>query len=104
MLPVDVILGVPAHPASQSRQEFSRRTVENHQLAYEIARRNLQECANNQADVDTSRPFPSYQPGDQVLVHRPYSEADGPNPKLISPWRGSFVVRSRLSPVIYRVS
>ena len=39
-----------------------------------------------------------------MLVHRPYTEADGPNPKLISPWRGPFVVRSRLSPVIYRVS
>ena len=48
--------------------------------------------------------FPSYQPGDQVLVHRPYSEADGHKPKLISPLRGPFVVRSRLSPVIYRVS
>jgi len=104
MLPVDVILGIPAYPASQSRQEFSRRSVENLQLAYEIARRNLQERAVNQADVNVSRPFPSYQPRDQVLVHRPYSEADGPNPKLISSWRGPFVIRSRLSPVIYRVS
>jgi len=68
MLPVDVILGVPAHPTSQSRQEFSRRTAENLQLAYEIARRNLQERADNQADVNASRPFPSsYKPGDQVI-------------------------------------
>ena len=37
-------------------------------------------------------------------MHCPYSEADAPNPKLISSWRGPFVIRSRLSPVIYRVS
>ena len=30
--------------------------------------------------------------------------ADGPNLKLTNPWRGPYVVRSRLSPVIYRVS
>ena len=48
MLPVDVILGVPAHPASQSRQNIFRRTLENLQLDYEIARRNLEELADNQ--------------------------------------------------------
>ena len=39
-----------------------------------------------------------------MLVHCPYRVADGPNPKLISPWRGPFTVRSQLSPVIYRVA
>ena len=33
-----------------------------------------------------------------------YNEADGPNPKLISPWRGPYTVRAQLSPVIYRVT
>ena len=35
---------------------------------------------------------------------RPYNEADGPNPKLISPWRAPYTVRAQLSPVIYRVT
>ena len=48
--------------------------------------------------------FQSYQPGNKIFVHCPYTEADGPNPKLISPWKGPYVVRSRLSPVIYSVS
>ena len=103
-LPIDVILGVPNNSASQSRQDYSRRTVENLQFAYKIARRNLQERTEKQAKSNAKLTFPSFQPGDRVLVHRPYTEADGPNPKLISPWRGPFVVRSRLSPVIYRVS
>ena len=39
-----------------------------------------------------------------MLVHRPYSVADGHNPKIISPWRGPFTVRTQLSLVIYRVA
>ena len=37
-------------------------------------------------------------------MHLPYTVADGPNPKLDSPWRGSFTVCSKLSPVVYRVA
>ena len=103
-LTIDVILGVPNNSASQSRQDYSRRTVENLQLAPEIARRSLRERTEKQAKLNAKLTFPSFQPGDGVLVHRPYTIADGPNPKLISPWRGPFVVRLRLSPVIYRVS
>ena len=39
-----------------------------------------------------------------MLVHRPATVTDGPNPKLISLWHGPFTVRSRVSPVIYRAS
>ena len=42
--------------------------------------------------------------GDGVLLHRPYDDTDGPNPKLVSPWHGPYTVRAKLSPVIYRVS
>ena len=43
LLPVDVILGVPSSGTESSQLEYSRRTVDNLQLAYEIARRNLKE-------------------------------------------------------------
>ena len=39
-----------------------------------------------------------------MLVRRPYTVADESNPKLISPCRGPFTVRSKLSPLIYRVA
>ena len=40
-----------------------------------------------------------------MLVHRLYTEADGPNLELVSPWRGGgVVIRSDLFPVIYSIS
>ena len=98
------LMSIPAFLRTQQLNHGKNSPVENLEMAYEITRRVLQERADHQVDVNASRPFPSYQPGDQVLVHRPYFEADGPSLKLISSWRESFVVRSRLVPVIYRVS
>ena len=45
-----------------------------------------------------------FQPGDLVLVHQAHKAQDYPNIKLLSPRRGSYQVRHRLSPVVYRVS
>ena len=104
VLPVELILGVPATPAPQSRLDYSRRTVKNLQLAYELARRNLKERADKQAVANEELSFPSFVQNDQVLIHRPYQETDGPNPKLNSPWHGPYFVRSQLSPIVYRVS
>lgn len=104
LLPVDLILGVPATDTPQSRLDYSRRTVENLQLAYELVRRNLKERVSKQASANEKLSFPSFTSGEKVLVHRPYHETDGPNPKLYSPWHGPYVVRSKLSPVTYRVS
>ena len=48
--------------------------------------------------------FPSFKPGEHVLIHRLYNEADSPNLKLISPWRGPYTVRAQMSLVIHRVT
>ena len=104
VLPVDLILGIPATTEPQSQLDYSRRTVENLQFAYELARRNLQERADKQATKNETLSFPTFKPGDQVLIHRPYHDSDGPNPKLYSPWHGPYSVRTKLSPVIYRVT
>ena len=37
-------------------------------------------------------------------MHRPYTVANGPNPKVFSLWRGPFTMCSQLSPVIYRAA
>ena len=47
-LPVDLILRVPSTDAPQKTLDHSRRTVENLQLTYELARRNVQERASGQ--------------------------------------------------------
>ena len=103
VLPVDLILGVPATTAPQTRLDYSRRTVNNLQLSYELARRNLKERADKQAVVNEKLSFPRFSAGDKVLLHRPYHETDGPNPNLNSPWHGPYFVRTQLSPVTYRV-
>ena len=54
--------------------------------------------------VNETLSFPSFKPGEHVLIHRPYNEADGPNLKLISPWRGPYTVRAQMSLVIHRVT
>ena len=80
--PVDIILRIPYIVGSGTRLGCSRRTVENLQLAYEIASRNLQERTDKQAESKEIVSFPHSQPGYQVLIHRPCTVADGLNPKL----------------------
>ena len=38
-----------------------------------------------------------------MLVYKPHQSTDGPNPKLIQPWRGPHIICSKLSPVVYRI-
>ena len=65
-------------------------------------RRILQERANKQASSNENCRFLNISLGKYTVST--YTVADGPNPKLFSPWRGPFTVRSQLSPVIYRVA
>ena len=62
------------------------------------------ERADKQAPINETLSLLSFKTDEQVLIHRPYNEADGPNPKLISPWRGPYTVRAQMSPIIYRVT
>ena len=38
-----------------------------------------------------------------MLVYKHHHSTDGPNPKLIQPWRGPYIICSKLSPVVYRI-
>ena len=103
-LPVDINVGIPHVGTTASTEEFSKTTQENLQFAFELARRNLSERTQKQADQNAKlRPIPVFKPGELVLVYRPYQDSDGPNPKLLLPWRGPYVICSQLSPVVYRV-
>ena len=82
-LPVELILGVLSTDAPQGQLDYSRRTVENLQLAYELARRNLKERADKQAVENEKLSFPCFKMGDRVLLHRPYHDTDGPNPEAL---------------------
>ena len=103
VLPVNLILGVPSTSAPQTQLDYSKQTVENLQLAYELAHRNLRVRADKQAVVNEPLSFPSFKAGEQVQIHHPHNEADGSNPKLISPWPGQYTVRAQMSPVIHCV-
>ena len=61
VMPVDIILRVPSTSAPQTQLDYSKQTVENLQLAYELARRNLKERADKQAVVNETLSFPSFK-------------------------------------------
>ena len=103
-LPVDVILGIPHVGSTTDTEKFTQQTRDNLQIAFELARQNLKERADKQAAQNRKLPqYPVFKSGQKVLVYRPYQESDGPNPKLIMPWRGPYIICSQLSPVVYRV-
>ena len=103
-LPIDIIFGIPHVGRSTTTEKFAHSTRENLQIAFELARRNLSERIDKQkANNSKLLPIPEFTPGQKVLVYKPHHSTDGPNPKLIQPWRGPYIICSKLSPVVYRI-
>ena len=99
-----VILGIPCEGGTADAEELVQQTRDNLYIAFEPARRYLTERAAKQAaGNDNLPPYSVVHPDQQVLVYRPYQDADGPNPKLLLPWRRPYAICSQLSPVVYRV-
>ena len=103
-LPTEIIFGIPHVGRSVTKEEFAHSTRDNLQIAFELARRNLSERINKQkANNSKLPPIPEFTPGQKLLAYKPHHSTDGPNPKLIQPWRGPYVICSKLSPVVYRI-
>ena len=103
-LPIDIIFGIPHVGRSTTTEEFAHSTRENLQISFELARRNLSERIDKQkANNSKLPPIPEFTPGQKVLVCKPHHSTDGPNPKLIQPWRGPYIICSKLSSVVYRI-
>ena len=103
-IPIDIIFGIPHVGRSTTTEEFAHSTRENLQIAFELARRNLSERRNKQkANNYKLSPIPEFTHGQKVLVYKPHQRTDGPNPKLIQPWRGPYIICSKMSPVVYRI-
>ena len=103
-LPIDIIFGIPHVGRSTTTEKFAHSTRENLQIAFELARRNLSERIDKQnANNSKLPPIPEFTPGQKVLLYKPHHSTDGPNPKLIQPWRGPYIICSKLSPVVYRI-
>ena len=103
-LPFDIIFGIPHVGRSTTTEEFAHSTRENLQIVLELARRNLSERVNKQKANDSKLPpIPEFTPGQKVLVYKPHHSTDGPNPKLIEPWRGPYIICCKSSPVVYRM-
>ena len=103
-LPIDIIFGIPHVGRSTTTGGFAHSTRENLQIAFELARRNLSGRIDKQkANNIKLPPIPEFTPGQKVLVYKPRHSTDGSNPKLIQPWRGPYIIRSKWSPVVYRI-
>ena len=103
-LHIGIIFGIPHVGRSTTTEEFAHSTRENLQIAFELARRNSSERIDKQKANDSKLPLISeFTPGQKVLVYKPHQSTDGPNPKLIQPWRGPYIICSKLSPVVYRI-
>ena len=103
-LPIDIIFGIPHVGRSTTTEEFAHSTRENLQIAFELARRNLSKRFDKQKANDSKLPpIPNFTPGQKVLVYKPHHSTDEPNPKLIQPWRGPYIICSKLPPVVYRI-
>ena len=103
-LPIDIIFGIPDAGRSIPTEEFAHSTKENLQIAFELARRNLYKRIDKQKAYNSKLPpIPEFTPGKKVLIYKPHHSTDGPNPKLIQPWQGSYIICSKLSPVVYRI-
>ena len=103
-LPIDIMFGIPHVGRSTTTEEFAHSTRENLQISFELARRNLSKRIDKQkANNSKLPPIPEFTPEQKVLVCKPPHSTDGPNPKLIQPWRGPYIICSKLSPVVYRI-
>ena len=103
-LPIDIIFGISHVGRSIMTEEFAHSTRENLQIAFELVRKNLSERVDKQ-NTNNSKlpPIPEFTPGQKVLVYKPHQSTDGPNPKLIQPWCGPYIICSKLSPMVYRI-
>ena len=103
-LPIDIIFGIPHVGRSTTTEEFAHSTRENLQIAFELARRHLSKRIDKRKANDSKLPLiPEFTPGQRVLAYKPHHSTDGPNPKLIQPWREQNIICSNLSPVVYRI-
>ena len=72
-LSVDTILGILHEGRTADSEEFAQNTRDISQTAFELARRNLTERADRQAENNSKlRSYPVFQSGQEVLVYKPY--------------------------------
>ena len=103
-LPIVIIFGIPHVGRSTTTEEFAHSTRENLQIAFELARGNLSERVDKQkANNSKLPPLPEFTPGQKVLLYKPHHSTDGPNQKLIQPWRGPYIICFKLSLVVSRI-
>ena len=103
-LTIGIFFGIPHVGRSTTTEEFAHSTRENLQITFELARRNLSERVDKQkANNSKLPPIPEFTPGQKVLIYNPHHSTNGPNPKFIQPWRGPYIICSKLSPVVYRI-
>ena len=82
--PID-IMGKPQAELTDTALQCTRETVENLQLAHELASQNLDERSAAREASNGHLRFQRFQSGDLVSVHQPHNAQDDPDNKLLSP-------------------
>ena len=68
-LPVDIILGIPHVGRTADTDELAQNTRDNLQIAFELARRNLTERADKQAEQNSKlKRYSVFKPGQEIFV------------------------------------
>lgn len=84
------------------RLDFTRQTVKNLQLAYDIARRNLRERTDEQAGSNDNLSVPEFHQGDRMLTLSLFGNRWSKS-QVCQSLAWSMYCRSQLSPVVYCV-
>ena len=70
--PVNIILGIPRVEITKDTAEFAQTTRDNLQIAFELARRNITDRADKQAEQNSNlKLYPVIKPPREIIVYRP---------------------------------
>ena len=103
-LPIDFFYGLPeSRNTSHTLPEYLNMLETTMQKVHEFARRNITRMSNNaKARYDLRASSHQYDPGDRVWLYNPQRKK-GISPKLTCPWKGPYVIVSRINDVVYRL-
>lgn len=104
-LPVDLIMEPVPNEVEEptSYPEYIDNLQSTMRTAHQVARDTMaQQMASQKRYFDQTVHLTNYEPGDIVMCYLPANKK-GRTPKLMPKWRGPYLVRHRLSDVVYRI-
>ena len=102
-LPIDLLYGIPEDREKLRIPQYLEKLDVSIGKAHAFARMNIQKVSDRaKARHDRHADTRQYEPGDSVWLYNPQRKK-GVCPKLTSPWKGPYIVLTRLNEVVYRI-